>query len=100
VLGRPGAEQLPRIPGRMIFKSPDCIIPVQGAYVPPDVLEAWIRRMSGFPIDIPTDYVDEVETRTKKAREQALIRAAKQTTSGVRTDGLDTLDITDISGGF
>jgi S-DNA-T family DNA segregation ATPase FtsK/SpoIIIE len=44
VLGHEGAEQLPKIPGRMIFQSPKGEIPVQGVYVPPHVLEAWLRH--------------------------------------------------------
>lgn len=92
VLGRDGAEKIPRIPGRMIFKSPDRIIPVQGAYVPPDVLEAWVRQVSNFPIDIPESYVDEVETRTKKAREQALLRVSKHLNQTETSNGTASVE--------
>jgi DNA segregation ATPase FtsK/SpoIIIE-like protein len=44
VLGHPGAEQLPHIPGRCIVKTPDFELPVQALYMPPTELERWLRE--------------------------------------------------------
>jgi S-DNA-T family DNA segregation ATPase FtsK/SpoIIIE len=44
VLGHPGAEKLPHIPGRCIVKTPDWELPVQALYMPPAELERWLRE--------------------------------------------------------
>jgi DNA segregation ATPase FtsK/SpoIIIE-like protein len=44
VLGREGAELLPQIPGRMIYKTPADQQIVQGVCVPDEVLNAWLSR--------------------------------------------------------
>jgi DNA segregation ATPase FtsK/SpoIIIE-like protein len=49
VLGHEGAEKIKRNPGRMIFQTPDGEIPVQAAYVSPDVLEQWLSQYEDRP---------------------------------------------------
>ena len=43
VLGHEGAEQLPKYPGRMLYKTPAGEIEVQGVYVASDVLSKWLQ---------------------------------------------------------
>lgn len=95
-LGHEGAEKIKHNPGRMIFRSPNGEIPVQGVYVPDDVVRDWLMQYVDTTWDIPVDYVDKYE----RARDKAKVKLSKQATSNVRADGLGDLDITDISGGL
>lgn len=59
VLGHDGAEVLPKIPGRMIYKTPNGEREVQGVYIPEDALSRWIKQYVGY-VDVEGTIGDEV----------------------------------------
>lgn len=103
VLDHEGAEKLPKIPGRMIFKTPAGEIPVQGVYIPDDSLLNWLKGYADLPIDVWGEVVHDFEERYEAAKEKALQllvkkQDAKPSASVTHTDTSSLLDMTNIEG--